>query len=151
MSMKVCFKCQEEKPLDEFYRHSKMADGHLGKCKTCTKKDVRENYAQNREYYSRYDAKRYKRRRDSGYMAEAQRRHRAKNPARTSCRYKFAYALKKGKLVKPDACEKCGASDIEIQGHHADYSKPYEVTWLCLKCHRAQHGQTVVTKNDRYL
>ena len=37
--MKVCFKCNLEKSLDEYYVHKQMADGHLGKCKICTKSD----------------------------------------------------------------------------------------------------------------
>lgn len=40
--MKICFKCKEEKELNDFYKHPRMNDGHLGKCKSCTKKDVKE-------------------------------------------------------------------------------------------------------------
>lgn len=40
MSLKICFKCKEEKSLNDFYKHSSMKDGYLGKCKNCTKKDT---------------------------------------------------------------------------------------------------------------
>lgn len=37
---KICFKCSLLKPLEDFYKHKQMSDGHLNKCKVCTKNDT---------------------------------------------------------------------------------------------------------------
>lgn len=52
---KQCFKCKLSKPLDEFYKHPQMPDGHVNKCKECNKVDVMENYSVTREEKNKYD------------------------------------------------------------------------------------------------
>lgn len=41
MIEKECFICHKIKPLDEFYTHKAMPDGHINKCKECTKEYMR--------------------------------------------------------------------------------------------------------------
>lgn len=45
-------------------------------------------------------------------------------------------AVQSGRLIKLP-CQVC--SDVESEAHHPDYSKPFEVMWLCSACHRAEH------------
>lgn len=60
MDTKPCFKCGETKPLSDYYTHKRMADGHLGKCKDCTKRDARLRYEEKREAINAYDRMRNK-------------------------------------------------------------------------------------------
>ena len=48
------------------------------------------------------------------------------------------YGVKTGKIKVVDKCESCG-SEGKLQKHHKDYNKPYDVIWLCLKCHARLH------------
>lgn len=47
MKSKVCFKCNIEKPLSDYYKHKQMGDGHLNKCIECTRLDSRNQYDKN--------------------------------------------------------------------------------------------------------
>ena len=60
MKKKKCFKCGIEKSINNFYKHDAMSDGHLGKCKDCTKIDVSKRRALNKEYYDDFDRNRYR-------------------------------------------------------------------------------------------
>ena len=137
---KVCFKCKEEKPRSEFYPHKRMADGLLGKCKECTKRDVREDrrYSPNARAY---DKRRYtedpERKRK---LAEGVKRRRRENPKKTKARNAVHNAVRDGRLIKPPHCSRCGIRGVKIEGHHEDYSKPLEVRWLCTLCHRRYYS-----------
>ena len=61
-----------------------------------------------------------------------------KHHDRTLCRDRFKKAVKKGWIVRKP-CEICG--DVKSQGHHEDYSQPYEVRWLCDTHHKEVEGK----------
>jgi hypothetical protein len=44
-------------------------------------------------------------------------------------------AIKRGDLVRPDACEECGVTGQLITAAHIDYAYPLNVRWLCRSCH----------------
>ena len=50
-------------------------------------------------------------------------------------------AVERGDIVRPDVCSMYGCDHAgKIEGHHTDYEKPLDVQWLCLCCHRGEHG-----------
>ena len=140
---KVCFKCGQSKTLSEFYRHPQMQDGHLGKCKECTCKDVRMNRAARLAYYHHYDYKRSqttKRKRQNAASLQRQRRH---SPERFKAYNAVNNAIRDGRLMR-QKCEICGADNA--QAHHDDHNKPFSIRWLCFKHHReVAHGHTVTS------
>lgn len=45
--MKICSKCQEEKPIEEFQKRAKNSDGYAGMCKPCKRAYDNDHYANN--------------------------------------------------------------------------------------------------------
>lgn len=136
--MKECFKCHETKMLTEFYKHPRMSDGHLGKCKECAKKDA-HRWRRESEHPREYDRKRY-------HQNPARRAHTAKVAAAWAAKYPerrkaqnaIHNAIRDGRLIKADECKTCGSTG-RLHGHHDDYSKPLDVRWLCVPCHARHH------------
>ena len=166
---KQCFKCKQALPLTMFYKHSKMADGRVNKCKECNKKDVRENREKNIDYYLEYDRNRANipkrinaralyaqteegkaaaKRSAKQYMQTEKGKAVVKlakikwtelNLLKKSASTIVGNAVRDGKLLKPNSCSECGKTSIRIHGHHDDYAYPMTVRWLCSKCHCAWH------------
>lgn len=137
-SSKVCFKCHEEKPISDFYRHQMMADGHLNKCKKCTKKDVTENRNKNIDAYREYDRKRAKNPERARAAAEIKRIWRASDKRISAAHNAVARAVRSGELIR-EPCVRCGCP--KSLGHHESYDRKLDVTWLCQPCHMQRHKE----------
>jgi len=131
---KICFKCGKEKPLDLFYAHPKMRDGHLNKCKECTKRDVKIRSIVKSDYIKEYEKMRNQTSKRKQKIALYAKRDKEKNPDRARARNAVNNAIRNGKLKKSYTCEICGAIG-PTHAHHYDYSRPLDVIWLCPKCH----------------
>ena len=157
---KQCFKCLVTKPLDCFYKHSKMADGHVNKCKECNKKDVSANYREHIDHYKQYEKSRMyiehrvKARADYAQTEsckkvrkKATKNFREKNPIKLATHGMVNYALLKKRLLRPDLCSNCNIECIP-DAHHCDYALPLEVTWLCRQCHNDWHKVNTALNGD---
>jgi Rad3-related DNA helicase len=111
---KICFKCNSEKPLSAFYKHPKMADGHVNKCKECNKKDVHDNYDKNIL--------------NPEYIEKERERSRDKY-SRLDYKNKYSYYNEKFKFRK-SAKFKNTHRDFKLkeneEAHHWNYNEGYE-------------------------
>ena len=114
---KTCKVCLVTKPLSEFYKHPRMADGHLGKCKECQK--AASTKARNA-------------------ALEVTKKWKAEDSRRMKCHSAVARALRKG-LIEPAPCAVCGSE--KSVAHHEDYDKPLDVIWLCQAHHKQLHAK----------
>ena len=135
---KECFKCKTIMPLSEFYKHSAMGDGHLNKCKECTKNDATAHRNKNIEKIRAYDKARSKEPHRAKLALEVNRAWRAEDTRRAKAHGAVAKAIRKGLLVRCP-CVRCG--EKKSLAHHEDYDKPLEVMWLCQPCHKQRHKE----------
>ena len=137
--MKKCRKCKQEKPLDNYYMHSQMADKHLNICKACTRKRVIVHREKNLEKIRAYDRER--RSPENLNCRQREKRlainkaWRGKDKRRAKAHNIVARKLQK---TKPDSCAICDRDGL-LHAHHPDYSRPEEVIWCCPACHKQLH------------
>lgn len=121
MIEKKCFKCGLIKPITDFYKHPKTADGYLGKCKECAKNDVRISYEDNIK--------------DIEYLEKERLRGRVKYD-----KYKY-----KNKVQHPEnrsTAENLRKQGIDLTGkeiHHWNYNFKKDVFILNPRAHKLVH------------
>jgi len=146
--MKECFKCHAVKDIEEFYKHPRMADGHIGKCKECIKL-----------YASLKTIPRICEECGKDFMAVANEVKRRGGGAKTcsrECYYKYQPNMLEKKnegmkmtygsvhrwvkriAGKPSLCEHCGATEgtFDWSNKTGQYLRNMD-DWqrLCRKCH----------------
>ncbi len=80
--------------------------------------------------------KRAKRKKDKSVLEKERARKDPLYKLRDRVGAKLRYAVKTGKVKKPDTCEKCNKKP---EAHHIDYRFPLSVKWLCDSHHRLKH------------
>jgi hypothetical protein len=115
-----CSWCKTDRPLNEFGLNRYRLTGFDAYCKDC-RSILRRLKPQNTK-------------RPSGSC----------DPIKVAARVKLQRAVRVGRIVKPSQCGKCGAKGVSIDGHHKDYSLPYDVEWLCEWCHGREHRRPSV-------
>src|SRR3990167_8809842 len=157
--MKTCKKCKIEKNETEFHPCKKSKSGYQARCKICLNLARKESKNKNREEYLKKAREYAKREYDKNpikfierhkewkkknpeklkeYARKAAKNQRINSPHKVKARLLVSYAVEIGLLIKPKICSNC-LKECKPEGHHADYSKPLEVVWLCKECHTKEH------------
>lgn len=166
MKFKVCRSCGRDLPLFQFHKCSRSRDGLNAVCKECRQIYSRSEYlrygarirkycrehAEERKVNSRrfYEANVEKHKesvakwlRENKKLArEISERYRLtpRGLLRRRAQAAVAVAKKKGLLVAPDRCSKCGKVGPVDFHHHSYFCKDwYDGTYLCRQCHKLEH------------
>ena len=137
--MKLCLTCSVWKSKEDFGRRSASIDGRAAKCRECQKLYDKSRSKSPHRVKARNDYARTERGRLAG--GRARKAWDERNAIKKGASTMVGNAVRDGKIIKPDDCEKCGSTPKRLQGHHDDYSAPLIVRWLCSGCHSKWHKE----------
>ena len=124
--MKTGSKCSKEKGILEFYRNKGNRSGYASWCKACEAIGAKIRYQRRRAGAGKVPGEKI-----ASYPDKLSSIHNFVS-SRVQC------ALERGTMIRPKTCSSCGKGG-EIRAHHPSYLKPYDVVWLCIPCHIAEH------------
>jgi hypothetical protein len=137
MDTKKCFKCHQVKPMSAYYKHSQMGDGHLNKCKECTKRDAKDHYDKLSQHESFY---------------EKERERGREKYRRLGYKDRYTHSYPHGKTLNRKLKSRNLICDGE-EAHHWDYDNVNDVFVMSRKDHARLHallekrsGRFLITK-----
>lgn len=135
---KECTTCGEIKKTSEYTKRAASKDGLASSCKVCLRKRDNDRYRNDPRVKER---QKIYAKSDKGKAAgnKAKKKYIEKNLIKRAAKTIVGNAVRDGKLIKPKACESCGATPNRLHGHHDDYARPLDVRWLCPGCHNKWH------------
>lgn len=139
---KQCFKCGRVLDISEFYPHKDMKDGHLNKCKDCTRKDTSVRSKLYADRVREYKKKRSKTTKRIELRKKYVEKYKQEHPERVAICLRVRRAIKSGKIIRPSHCSICG-KECKPVAHHYDYNKPLDVIFVCQSCHKRIHAGTL--------
>ena len=135
---KVCFKCGINKPLSEYYKHSRMGDGHLGKCKSCTRSDSSKRDKQIRSTPEGVESERM-RHRDKYHRLGYNEKHRPTPEMKKEAvsKYREKYPEKYHAKISSEHIK----TDVGLEKHHWSYNKEHykDILFLSKSDHATAH------------
>ena len=148
--MKYCFKCKTNKILSEFSKDRRAKDRLQPHCKLCNAK-YRQSHKikiaeDQRGYQQSHKVELAKKRqtpRGKKLRNKSCKKYREEHIEEVRCRSILNEAVRCGKIKRPNTCESC-FKECKPEGHHEDYSRPFDVDWLCIECHKRLHREVLV-------
>ena len=157
---KPCFRCGDDKPLDQFYANKGMPDGHVNKCKPCTLSDIRKRRVDHPEEVRAVDRARH--------LRDGPKRRKAGRERESAKRLDGSW--QEALDAAGNRCIRCGSEGSQegkgnsLVVHHKDRSghdrgakaekpnnDPSNLEVLCRPCHLLEHFEEVryAGKTDR--